>query len=97
MFLELRDAVNPALVLATRSALLQRDGDVVDVDGVSPVVFGVVSGQDYYPTVRHRNHLGVQLGATAEYPVCDVVQTDFTTTPPEGFFDFNGLNPAQKR
>ncbi len=37
--LELRDKSNHSVVLATRSALLQADGEVVDVDGVSPVTF----------------------------------------------------------
>ena len=44
--------------LATRAALLQRDGDVVDVDGVSSVQVAVADG-NYYVAVRHRNHLGV--------------------------------------
>lgn len=44
--------------VATRSALLQRDGDVVDVDGSSPVAFTVASGP-YHVAIRHRNHLGV--------------------------------------
>lgn len=55
--LELRDAVQPSTVVATRSALLQRDGDVVDVDGVSPVGFKALAGS-YKVAVRHRNHLG---------------------------------------
>ncbi len=57
VFLELRSATNPATVLATRSALLQRDGHVVDVDGFSPVAFAMPDG-DYYLAIRHRNHLG---------------------------------------
>ena len=55
---ELRATTAPYPVLATRSALLQRDGDVVDVDGVSPVAFAVPAG-NYRVAVRHRNHLGV--------------------------------------
>ena len=56
--LELRDRDDPSLVVATRSALLQRDGDVVDVDGLGPVSFDVPLGL-YHVAVRHRNHLGV--------------------------------------
>jgi len=37
--------------------LLQRDGDIVEVDGVSPVSFTLPNG-DYYVAIRHRNHLG---------------------------------------
>lgn len=58
IFLELRNKANPALVLYTRSALLQRDGDIVDVDGVSPVTFTGAPNDDYYFAVKHRNHLG---------------------------------------
>ncbi len=55
--LELRSASTPATIVATRQALLQRDGDIVDVDGSSPVAFDVPAG-NYHVAVRHRNHLG---------------------------------------
>lgn len=55
---ELRSATTPSQVIATRSALLQRDGDVVAVDGTSAVSFPVAAG-NYHVAVRHRNHLGV--------------------------------------
>ncbi len=59
VFLELRDATTFTNIIGTRSALLQADGDVVDVDGVSNVFFsGLVAGS-YYVAVKHRNHLGV--------------------------------------
>ena len=59
VFVELRDSFNPSIVVDSRAALLQRDGDIVDVDGVSPVQFGQVNPGSYYVAVRHRNHLGV--------------------------------------
>jgi len=97
VFLELRSATSTAQVVATRAALLQRDGDVVDVDGVSPVGFSpAVNAANYFLTVRHRNHLGVQLGATKFFPRGTVVATDFTVLPPEGFYAHNGLSPAQR-
>lgn len=58
VLLELRDPQTPSLILATRAALLQRDGDVVDTDGVSAVRFSQPTG-DYHVAARHRNHLGV--------------------------------------
>jgi hypothetical protein len=58
VFLQLRDANNPAIVVATRSALLRRDGEIVDVDGISNVSFNINAGA-YYLSVIHRNHLGV--------------------------------------
>lgn len=60
--LELRDPVNPSVRIESRSALIQRDGDVVAVDGVSPVGFTSAPGS-YRVALRHRNHLGVMTGA----------------------------------
>ncbi|MBL7980825.1 MAG: hypothetical protein JNL52_03350 [Flavobacteriales bacterium] len=55
---ELRSRLDTSLVWATRSALLQADGDVVGTDGTSPVVFSLPADQ-YLVALRHRNHLGV--------------------------------------
>ncbi len=56
--LELR--MDPGLFSTlSRSALLQRDGDIVDLDGISPVSFNVRQG-NYFVVVQHRNHLGVE-------------------------------------
>ncbi len=62
VIVELRDPATPTTIIASRAALLQRDGDVVDTDGVSPVCIGgtsVTAGGMYHVAVRHRNHLGV--------------------------------------
>ena len=70
VMVELRDANAPATIVSTRSALLQRDGDIVGMDGTSPVVLFATPG-NYHVALRHRNHLGVMtasavaLGATA--------------------------------
>ena len=58
VFVELRSPTNTTLVVATQSGLLQRDGDVVSTDGVSPLRFEVEAG-NYRVVLRHRNHLGV--------------------------------------
>ena len=60
---ELRAQPSPNVVVATRQALVQRDGDVVATDGLSPIQLGVGAG-NYYVAVRHRNHLGA-MTATA--------------------------------
>ncbi len=66
VFVELRSMSAPATVLYTRSALLQRDGDVVDRDGVSALYFANAPAGNYYVAVRHRNHLGFRtLGTVA--------------------------------
>lgn len=58
VFLELRSKTDSTKVLHTRAALIQRDGDIVDADGISPVNF-FARVDTFYVVVRHRNHLGV--------------------------------------
>ncbi|MBP7449787.1 MAG: VCBS repeat-containing protein [Flavobacteriales bacterium] len=55
--IELRSTIAPYAVVYSRSALLQRDGDVVDTDG-DPLWLDAAPG-NYRVALRHRNHLGV--------------------------------------
>jgi hypothetical protein len=57
VLIEIRNPSTPTQRVHTTAALLQRDGDVVSADGVSPLVVPVPPGQ-YHVSVRHRNHLG---------------------------------------
>jgi hypothetical protein len=61
VFIELRQGTSPgSVVTQTRSALIQRDGDIVDIDGISPVYFkNLDPNSNYSIGVRHRNHLGL--------------------------------------
>ncbi len=59
VFVELRSKDNYRTAIATRSGLLQRDGDIVDLDGVSPLGFAGLTVDSFYVVVRHRSHLGV--------------------------------------
>lgn len=58
VLIELRSDGDSSNILASRSALLQRDGDVVGLDGLSDVVL-FVSPKNYYVSIKHRNHLGI--------------------------------------
>ena len=58
VIVELRSTATPTMVVASCAALVQRDGDVVALDGTSPVSIAVASGA-YHVAIRHRNHLGV--------------------------------------
>ncbi len=58
VYVELRSTAGGYPVVATHSALVQRDGDVVGMDGNSPVAFTLAAGS-YHVAVRHRNHLGM--------------------------------------
>lgn len=51
------DPANPTIA-GVRHALIQRDGDIVEVDGYSQVAFSAPRGS-YRVVLRHRNHLHV--------------------------------------
>jgi HYR domain len=63
VFLQVRQAADPSIVLASRSALLQRDGDVVREDGISPVTFQGLPPDNYFISIKHRTHLGLMSDA----------------------------------
>lgn len=63
VWVELRDEMDDDEIVATRSALLQRDGDIVDMDGISKVQFPDTYVGNYYLMIRHRNHLGTMTDA----------------------------------
>ncbi len=56
---ELRDAANPATLVAAKAALLQANGQIIDASGTAKVFFGDVPRGDYYVAIQHYNHLGV--------------------------------------
>ncbi|MFM2385836.1 MAG: hypothetical protein RL660_593 [Bacteroidota bacterium] len=97
VLIEFRSASNPSLVLATRAALLQSDGDIVEVDGASDVEVGIVPG-NYYVSVHHRNHLPV-MTATALALSGTSTAIDFTSTATSNFlhtdYRSNGSFAAQ--
>jgi hypothetical protein len=81
VYVELRDSSNYSNVLSSRAALLQRDGDVVDTDGVSPVSFPGIQAGTYYVSIHHRNHLAVitaqPYAIGANTPFMDMTQPSF--------------------
>ncbi len=78
VMLELRDFDDPSIVTETRSALLQRDGDIVDMDGTSAVRFTSEVAK-YYVAVRHRNHLGVMTAAAIDFIEGLPITIDYTS------------------
>ena len=73
-------------VISTRSALLQRDGDIVDLDGLVPLTFPNTPYAAYYVAVKHRNHLGVMTASPISFQnLSSVIDFTLTSTPT---FDF---------
>ena len=81
VYLELRNLdVSPGNdILQTRSALIQRDGDIVDIDGVSPVTFNNLANGNYILAIRHRNHLGLSIDQTSPRAINETKSTAYTT------------------
>ena len=84
VLVEIRDALVPANILTSRAALLQRDGDIVDLDGTSLVRVGVPAG-NYHIAVRHRNHLGCMTASPVVVsPTMPLLDFSSTNTPTYG-------------
>lgn len=63
---EVRYPNDPGRLLLSRSALIQRDGDIVDAEGTSVLSLCVEPGL-WHLAVRHRNHLGIMTGSPVEF------------------------------
>jgi uncharacterized protein YjdB len=95
VFVELRSKSDIKQAIATRSGLVQRDGDVVDLDGVSPMKFSNLGVDSVYVFVKHRNHLGVistvvPVGVLVDFTNPNVPVFDFGTTLNNGL-NYSGL------
>jgi len=91
VWIELRAANDTSKIINARSALLQRDGDVVDLDGVSNLIMNAAP-KNYYVVVNHRNHLGAMSGNTINLIEGSVTTVDFTDS---GFSTFGNFAQVQ--
>jgi len=98
VFVQLRNKSNPSQVIATRSGLIQRDGDIVDVDGVSPLLYSAlfVKTDSVFVAIRHRNHLTVRSSAKIGIDVCGTGLYDFSAAQAQAYQNqFIASNTAQ--
>jgi hypothetical protein len=93
VFVQLHNAAN-GTVISTRSALLQRDGDIVDTDGTSPLNMAGNAAGNYYISVRHRNHLAVRTPATFGLAKTTTTSYNFTDNLNKAYFNNALSNPA---
>jgi len=77
VFVEFRDVADSSSVLRTLSALVQRDGDIVDAATGGTVYVDSLPAQ-FFTVVKHRNHLGAMTAAPV-VTVAKVAAFDFTT------------------
>ena len=79
VFIQLHKASDSSVV-SSRAALLQRDGDVVDADGSSPLNMAGNAAGSYYISVRHRNHLGARSSGTISLSKTTAASFDMTNS-----------------
>ncbi|MBK7241741.1 MAG: M36 family metallopeptidase [Flavobacteriales bacterium] len=90
VYVALSPSGSEADIVATRNALLQRDGDVVDMDGVSPVRFIVPIGQ-YRVIIKHRNHLGVVTNSSHNISATQTTSIDLSNGSVQAY----GIDPMK--
>ncbi|MGH1383396.1 hypothetical protein [Kordia sp.] len=78
VWIEIRSGSDNTLVVDGTSALVKRNGEVVDLDGTSDVILRGLTGT-YYVAVKHRNHLGVITQTTRALSVVST-SVDFTSS-----------------
>ncbi|WCO01741.1 T9SS type A sorting domain-containing protein [Psychroserpens ponticola] len=79
VWVELRDGSDNSIISNAQSAFLQRDGDVVAIDGMSSLSASLPDG-NYYVSVSHRNHLGVMSASSFALSGTDTI-IDLTSDP----------------
>ena len=89
VLVELRDKTVNTTILRTQAALLQRDGDVVALDGTSTLNISMPADL-YYVAIRQRNHFGVMTASSVSLS-STAVPLDFTT----GALATYGTNPQK--
>jgi hypothetical protein len=83
ILLEIRDAAQPQLanansVIERKAAFILKNGQIVDLDGISNVPITQTINQQLFLVLKNRNHLAI-MSSTALQPVNDVYQYDFTS------------------
>lgn len=84
LFLEIMDADDPSLVLATKCVLLQADGDLMDHDGNTLISIDGIDNGTYYLGIHHRNHLPVYTATAIAFSPITTIDFTLSSTATSG-------------
>lgn len=87
VLIEYRDAQDPSVVVASQSAMIQRDGFIRATNGLHMSYLpGYVPDPNgsYYVAVRHRNHLGVMTAQPVNFANSPIIDFTRLSTPVYG-------------
>ena len=83
VLIELRDKTDNTSIVLRRAGFVKADGTVVDTSGTTGILCNGLTADEYYISIRHRNHLGVMGAATVyldENPLANDIDFTVTTT-----------------
>ena len=92
VLLEIRETDGPAntadgsTIVAQQAAFILNDGNIVALDGASPVLIPMTFTDDVYVVIYHRNHLSM-MSATPVPVVSDIYTYDFTTAQGQAYLN----------
>ncbi|WP_299605450.1 hypothetical protein [uncultured Aquimarina sp.] len=90
VWVSLLDKNDPTVVLASQSAFVQADGDIVSVDGTSALAFDSPS-DSYYIAINHRNHIAVMSANTVALNTSTATTVNLSDTTASVFGDSNSV------
>lgn len=90
VLVELRDPVDPSIVISRRAAFIKDDGNIIEIDpyntlGSTDIIFPGVKQGNYYIAIKHRNHLGIMSSAAHPCSTSSSTLYDFTTGQDKAF------------
>lgn len=88
VYVELRSKSDSTQIIGANAGLVQRDGDVIGVDGSSGIRFKGVNADEYYVVVKHRMHLAAMSQLVTPGELVDFTDPSY----PE--YDFGQISPA---
>jgi hypothetical protein len=95
VLVQLRDQTSPSTVIASRSAFLNSDGNLIDDNATLGIGIAAPAG-DYYITIKHRNHLPVMSANTVSpengvyfYNFTDMQSRAYTLGSQDGMVSFS--------
>ena len=84
ILLELRSGTSAGSIVSKRAAFLLSNGNIVDLDGYSPVSFTGPTAGYYYIVIKHRNHLAVMSSGSLALDIA-TISYDFTTSQNQAY------------
>jgi peptidoglycan hydrolase-like protein with peptidoglycan-binding domain len=94
VIVETRSNTEPMETLFSEAALIQADGDIVGLDGTSPLSYQLINGPTYF-VIKHRNHLPIMNAEEILMEGGVNTQIDFTNMSLFGTNSSKVVNGAQ--